>query len=570
MTTTKTFGPKTVLGESIHRLKHRQAGEDFRGAMTRLASALQDDDAHFHAFRDILLNQRALLGGRIQAAVGAAKTVSAFNCFVSGEIEDSMDGIMNRAKEAAQTMRMGGGIGFDFSPLRPRNSLVRSLDSRASGPVSFMSIYNAVCGTIASAGMRRGAMMSVLRIDHPDIVEFLQAKRNSNALNGFNMSVGVTDEFMVALSNNTNFQLKFEGQVYTEIRANDLWEQLMRSNWDWGEPGVLFIDRINHMNNLWYAETIRATNPCAEQPLPPNGACLLASMNLTKYLHKTQYGWGFELEWFAEDIPHVVRALDNVIDLAAYPLETQKAEALAKRRMGLGITGLANTAEVLGKQYGSPAFMEFTKMVMKKLTRQAYETSIEIAKEKGSFPLFEADKHASSRFIQSVIPDLADEILKHGIRNSHLISVAPAGTISLTADNVSSGIEPPYRLQFNRTIEMPDGPITVQVKDWALEQLGVVCKTSDEVTAEEHVAVTALVQRYTDSSVSKTVNVGPSVSYRDFEKLYTMAYQQGAKGLTTFRSEGKRQGILTEVSPDQSELSACTIDPLTGGKSCDE
>jgi ribonucleoside-diphosphate reductase alpha chain len=284
-----TYGPTIGISEEIHAMKYRSKGEDFKSSQTRIAEALRDGPEHFEAFRHILYDMRFLAAGRVQAAMGAPRRVTPYNCFVSLKIEDSMDGIMNAAREAAKTMQLGGGIGYDFSTLRPNGALIKGLDSRSSGPLSFMGIFDAVCKTIASAGHRRGAQMGVLRVDHPDIAAFIKVKNNTTTLTQFNLSVGVTDKFMEAVKEGHDFDLVFEGRVYDTIDARALWDDILRSTWDWAEPGILFMDRINKKNNLWYCETIAATNPCGEQPLPPNGACLLGSFNIVKYIatHRT-------------------------------------------------------------------------------------------------------------------------------------------------------------------------------------------------------------------------------------------------------------------------------------------
>jgi ribonucleoside-diphosphate reductase alpha chain len=358
------------VSEFIYREKYLQPGETFEEGMTRIAGALQDNEEHFRMFRDILLDQRFLPAGRIQVAVGATRSTTPYNCFVSGTIDDSMDGICSRLTESLQTMRLGGGIGYDFSTLRPSGERIRSLDSHSCGPVGddnrtrgFMDLFDAGCSVISSAGHRRGAQMAVLRVDHPDIRHFIHCKRTQGRLTNFNISVGITDEFMAAVAEDGEFNLRFDGRTYETIRARNLWDEIMRNTWDYAEPGVLFLDTINKKNNLRYCEDIVATNPCGEQPLPPFGACLLGSFNLTKYIHQRwvvdpvtdeglgpEYPDGFAFNWeqFKHDIPHVVRSMDNVIDRAIYPLPEQEIEAKSKRRMGLGITGLANTGEILG------------------------------------------------------------------------------------------------------------------------------------------------------------------------------------------------------------------------------
>ena len=341
------FGPQIKVCDDLHSQKYRLPNEEFSEACTRQAASMADNEDHRKLYKYILLNQRFMPAGRVQAAMGSPREVTAYNCFVSGIIDDSMESIMEKATQAAETMRRGGGIGFDFSHIRPSGDRIVSLESSASGPVSFMGIFDAVCQTIMSAGHRRGAMMAVLRVDHPDIEEFIRAKRNENKLTNFNISVGVTDEFMECVKNEKSFTLEFKGTPYRTINAKALWDEIMRNNWDWAEPGILFLDRINEENPLWYTETISATNPCGEQPLPPYGACLLGSFNLVKYVVNKK----FDFAQLKADIPHVVRAMDNVIDRTSYPLEEQQVEAKSKRRMGLGITGLANCLTMCGYTY---------------------------------------------------------------------------------------------------------------------------------------------------------------------------------------------------------------------------
>lgn len=559
------FGMQTRLAEEIDTEKYRQNGEDFYTKCVRIADALKDNQLHFEYFKDMLLNQRFLPAGRVQNAMGASRQTTAFNCFVSGTIDDSMDSIMHRATEAAETMRKGGGIGYDFSRLRPRGDLIKSLDSRSSGVVSFMGIYDAICQTIASSGHRRGAQMGVLRIDHPDIESFITAKKNSTTLTGFNISVGVTDEFMKALENGTPFPLTFEGRVYKEVDPIALWDMIMRSTWDWAEPGVLFLSHINNYNNLWYTEEIEATNPCGEQPLPSNGACLLSSFNLVKYVDMDSAQFNEDL--FIHDIGHAVRALDNVIDRTIYPLKEQEKEARSKRRMGIGVTGLANAAEMLGYRYGANDFMVFTEKVLKMLRDNCYYSSVKLAHEKGNFPLFIKEKYLEGKFIKTLPKDIRELIATHGIRNSHLTSIAPTGTISITADNVSSGIEPPFSLYYDRTINNFEGHYVERVEDYAYKQ-GVEGRTANEISADEHVDVLIKCQQYIDSAVSKTCNVGDDVTYEQFKDLYYKAWKGGAKGITTFRASGKRYGILNEVK-EEPKAEACFIDPLTGQKSCE-
>ena len=560
------YGPQLRLSEEIDTTKYRQDGEDFYSKVVRIADALKDSSEHFEQFKDILRHMRFLPAGRVQNAMGAARQTTAYNCFVSGVIEDSMDSIMQRASEAAETMRRGGGIGYDFSRIRPRGDLIKSLESRSSGPVSFMGIFDAICQTIASSGHRRGAQLACLRVDHPDIEQFITAKNNDNRLTGFNISVGVIDEFMHHLKKGRPFPLRFEGRVYKEVDPVALWDAIMRSTWDWAEPGVLFIDRINDMNNLHYIETIEATNPCGEQPLPPYGACLLGSFNLVKYADMVNQK--FDWDQFRSDIRVVVRGMDNVIDRTIYPLPEQEEEAHNKRRMGLGITGLANAGEILGKPYASDDFMQFMEMVLRNLRDTSYDESCELAKEKGPFPLWSWEDYSQSKFTLQLPPEIQQKIMTTGIRNSHLTSIAPTGTISLTADNVSSGIEPPFALYYDRTIEGFDGQSIERVEDYAYS-LGVKGRTANEITADDHVKVLSLAAQYVDSAVSKTCNVGDDVSFDEFKDLYYNAWLNGCKGITTFRAAGSRMGILNEANDNEPKAEACVIDPDTGQKTCD-
>jgi len=564
------LGPSLLVAEEVDAMKYRLPGESFYEARTRIADALKDNDAHFRAFREILLDQRFIPGGRIQAAMGAPRIVTPYNCFVSRTIDDSMDGIMLAATEAARTMRMGGGIGYDFSTLRPRGELIKTLDSRSSGPVSFMSIFDAICGTISSAGHRRGAQMGVLRVDHPDIEEFVKAKQNTHRLTNFNISVGITDEFMRAVEADDVFDLRWNGKTYKTVSARRLWDEIMRSTYDWAEPGVLFLDTINRMNNLWYCEQIAATNPCSEQPLPPFGACLLGSFNLTRYIYRSGSSWEFDLSQFREDIPVVVRAMDNVVDRAAYPLERQELEARRKRRMGLGVTGFANAIEALGFRYGDPMFLAYGATVLSTLTRVAYASSALLADEKGSFPMFQREEYLMGGFAQTLPPDVRDMIATLGIRNSHLTSIAPTGTISLTADNVSSGIEPVFSIAYDRIVNTFDGPRVEHVEDYGYRVFGVRGKLADECSVDDHVNVLVLASQYSDSAVSKTCNIGDDVSWEDFKGVYSKAWKGGAKGCTTFRASGKRAGILIKREADEpAEGVACFFDPETGRKSCE-
>ncbi len=862
------MGPTLPFSEQLHAEKYRGKGESFHEAMNRIACALEDNEDHFRAFRDCLLDMRFMPGGRIQTAVGSTKNVTAYNCFVSGVIEDSfVDGhgsIMDIAKEAAATMRMGGGIGYDFSTLRPRGDFIRKLASQSSGPISFMEIFNAICHCVASSGHRRGAQMAVMRVDHPDIEEYIHSKQPPKEarpimdklaeceqgsmewlawysvlqmtyrLTGFNISVAMTDEFMKAVANDSGFMLKFGGRDYREISARALWDLIMRSTWDWAEPGVLFIDTINRKNNLWYCEKIIATNPCftgdtrvwtaefghvpfrqlvgrdvdvltqtqdgrlvyrrmrnirvtqrgarlvrvtldngesvcctpehkfflrdgrvvaagrltpgdslcsvyryranqkgylrltngfhdplehhvpfehlgmhehvhhlnglkwdnrpsnldcmngsdhnrlhmqgdrnplrrmptrnpmfldpdctrgekngrwrpdlnteymielreqglsfaaiakqcgcskatvqkrikdanhrvvsvewlseredvycgtvddpshrffialgendgvlvancGEQPLPAYGACLLGSFNLTRYVTP---GRNFNWDQLKADIPHVVRAMDNVIDKSAYPLYEQEKEAKSKRRMGLGVTGLANAAEALGMPYGSDGFCRFEAKLLQFIANECYRASALLAKEKGAFPLYDA-KYLSSQYVNDVLePDVKELIQRYGIRNSHLTSIAPTGTISMCADNVSSGIEPVFSYHQRRKVFMPGGLVETDFDDYGYRVFGVQGKRAQDVTIEEHLDVLQVAAHYVDSAVSKTCNVPPTTPWAAFKELYFEAWKRGCKGITTYQVGGKRAGIIKATD----DAAACKIDLKTGRRECE-
>lgn len=570
----RPHGPQLPFSDLLHADKYRLDGEDYREKCNRVASTLKDDDEHFRAYRDLTLDMRFLEAGRVQAAIGAPKAVTPYNCFVGGTVADSfVDGdgsIMQRAAETAQTMRMGGGLGMDFSPLRPKGDIIRGVMSRTDGPLAFLPIWDAICKATSSAGNRRGALMGCLRIDHPDIEAFIHIKQKQDVLGGFNLSILVTDEFMECLAAQRPFALKWGGQTYREVDPLALWEMVMRSTWDWAEPGVLFIDTINRMNNLWYCEEIAATNPCGEQPLPPFGACLLGSFNLPRYISFTGPDQ-IEFDWqqFSEDISHVVRSMDNVIDKALYPLPQQRLEAMSKRRMGLGVTGLANAAEALGLPYGSPGFISFELEVFEELRNGTYLASVDLASEKGAFPKFDRDLFLAGEFALTLPDHVRAGIHKHGIRNSHLTSVAPTGTISFCADYVSSGIEPVFEYESRRKVVMPEGEIIVDVSDYGYREFGVHGKLAADVTPQEHIDVLAAAAGLVDSAVSKTCNVDGTTPWDQFKGLYQQAWERGCKGCTTFNKDGERMGILLSNDDKKPEPeAACFIDPSTGRREC--
>lgn len=569
------MGPKSQYGDYLHALKYRQREETFRDAMMRMATAMTSFDTrgHFENLRDILLATRFVPAGRVQAAMGAARRVSAFNCFVSGTIPDSFvdrgnehsSSIMHRAEQCATTMRMGGGVGHDFSTLRPRGALIRKLQSSSTGPVQFMHLFDAVGQATSSAGHRRGAQMGVLRVDHPDIIEFINVKHREGVLEGFNLSIGVTDDFMTCVARGDKFDLTFDDEIYRTVDAQELWEMIMRSTWDWGDPGVLFLDTINKMNNLWYCEKICATNPCGEQPLPPHGACLLGSFNLPQYLSRNDRGdWYLDTYQLEEDIPHVVEAMDNVIDRTTYPLQEQQTEAQSKRRMGLGVLGLANALETMGHPYGSAEFCLIEQQILATIAREAYRASSQLATRRGSFELYDEEMYLQSQFVRTLDEDTQSLILKRGIRNSHLTSIAPTGTIAMCYDNVSGGIEPVFAERTKRPVNVgvDQQPIMIDELDYALANFGTVPRTCDQVTAAEHISVLLTAARHVDSAVSKTCNVTSDMPWSDFKNLYQTAWEGGAKGCTTFNSGGMKMSLLKSSA-------ACTYDPSTGTKTCE-
>lgn len=591
------IGPQNPHCDAIGAEKYRGKNEDHREASNRVACFLQDNHEHYMAFRECTMDQRFMPPGRVQAGAGSLKNVTLYNCFVMPTIHDSfVDGpteeerllcttplthppesIMEIAKLAATTMRQGGGVGYDFSTLRPSGDIIKGVDSTTDGPLAFAGIFDKICGCTSSAGNRRGAQMMVMRCDHPDIEEFIRAKQVSDEsipwdmrpLRGFNMSVAVTDELMEAVKANDMFELKFGGTVYREVSARSLWNMIMRGTYDWAEPGVLFIDRINEMNNLYYCEQIAATNPCGEQPLPPYGACLLGSFNAVKYLKKNASGherFYFDFDLLKADIPHVVRAMDNVIDRSRYPLPQQKQEAQRKRRMGLGITGLANALEAMGLPYGTPEFIKFQDHLGEFIANYCYQASALLAAEKGSFPLYDETHYLASKFVDGLWEDTVKLIKKHGIRNSHLTSIAPTGTISLYADNISSGIEPVIAYKQKRNVIMKSGIETVLIPDYGVAVLGHKGRTvtNGNITADEHVAVLCTAQRWSDSAVSKTCNVPEDFSYEDFKNIYMSAWENGAKGLTTYRPTGNYDEPIKsadeEVDTEMQDDGSCALD----------
>jgi len=514
-------------------------------------------------FAAALAGHKFLPAGRILAGAGADRSVTLFNCFVMGAIPDSMDGIFSGLREAALTLQQGGGIGYDFSTLRPKGALVKGVGADASGPVSFMEVWDAMCRTIMSAGSRRGAMMATLACDHPDIEDFIDAKRESGRLTMFNLSVLVTDTFMEAVTRDADWDLKFDGKIYRTVKARELWDRITRATYEYAEPGVIFIDRINAQNNLGYCETIHATNPCGEQPLPPYGACLLGSINLAQ-LVKNPFGADAALDEdeLARLTTTAIRFLDDIIDVSRFPLPEQQAEAKAKRRIGLGVTGLADALIFCRTRYGSAESIVLIERWLKVLSHAAYRASAELAKEKGAFPLFDAHEFLKRPHIMALPEDIRVQIAAHGIRNGLLTSIAPTGTISLFAGNVSSGIEPVFAYTYTRKILKADGTrIEEDVSDYAYRKFRALFGedtalpdyfvNAQELSPNEHLAVQAAAQKYIDSSISKTINVPVDISFEAFKDVYRHAYEMGCKGCTTYRPSEARGSVLA-VTPAQA------------------
>ena len=555
------------IAEQIWDMKYRFKAQDgtaidgtVEDSWRRIARALavvEKDPAHWESqFYGALEDFKFLPAGRITSGAGTGRAVTLFNCFVMGTIPDDMGGIFDGLKEAALTMQQGGGIGYDFSTIRPRGAEVKGVAADASGPLSFMDVWDAMCRTIMSAGSRRGAMMATMRCDHPDIEAFIEAKKDPARLRMFNLSVLVSDAFMAAVKADGVWELAFAGKVYKTLQARDLWARIMRNTYDFAEPGVIFIDRINAANNLNYCEVIAATNPCGEQPLPPYGACLLGSINLpTLVTGAFSSKAALDTASLENLVRLAVRMMDNVVDASRFPLPEQAAEAKAKRRIGLGVTGLADALLMLGLRYGSKEAAAQTEAWMKAIARASYLASVDLAQEKGAFPLFEAKGYLASGNMMQMDADVRDAVAKHGIRNALLTSIAPTGTISLYAGNVSSGIEPVFAYAYTRKVLQKDGSRTEEeVVDYAVrlwrEMYGDRALPDYFVNAQtlpplDHVRMQAAAQKWVDSSISKTINCPEDISFDDFQQVYMAAWDQGCKGCTTYRPNDVTGSVLT-------------------------
>jgi len=540
--------------------------EDTWRRIARALASVEKDPAYWEEkFYEALEDFKYLPAGRITAGAGTGRSVTLFNCFVMGTIPDSMSGIFDMLKEAALTMQQGGGIGYDFSTIRPKGADVKGVAADASGPLSFMDVWDSMCRTIMSAGSRRGAMMATMRCDHPDIEDFITAKSDAARLRMFNVSVLVTDAFMEAVKADGPWELVFDNKVYRTVQARDLWNQIMQSTYDYAEPGVIFIDRINQSNNLAYCETIAATNPCGEQPLPPYGACLLGSVNLARLVRAPfEADAALDLEALKDLVRVAVRMMDNVVDASRFPLEAQAREAQAKRRIGLGVTGLADALLMLGLRYGADDAVAQSEIWMKEIAHAAYWASVELAREKGAFPLFDADALLASGNMAQMDQDLREAIAKDGIRNALLTSIAPTGTISLYAGNVSSGIEPVFAYSYTRKVLQRDGSRSEEeVTDYAVKlwrekqgdaELPAFFVNAQTLAPADHVRMQAAAQKWVDSSISKTINVPQDISFEAFKDVYLQAYETGCKGCTTYRPNDVTGSVLSvseaEAKPD--------------------
>ncbi|MDF1854722.1 adenosylcobalamin-dependent ribonucleoside-diphosphate reductase, partial [Pseudooceanicola sp.] len=544
-----------------------QSVEDSWRRIAGALAAVEADPAAWEGpFYQALEDFKFLPAGRITAGAGTGRRVTLFNCFVMGTIPDSLGGIFEMLKEAALTMQQGGGIGYDFSTIRPKGAGVKGVAADASGPLSFMDVWDAMCRTIMSAGSRRGAMMATMRCDHPDIEEFITAKSDAARLRMFNVSVLVTDPFMAAVKADGGWDLVFDGKVYRTLQARDLWNKIMRSTYDYAEPGVIFIDRINAANNLSYAETIAATNPCGEQPLPPYGACLLGSVNLAR-LVSDPFSDAAQLDGAALSklVRTAIRMMDNTVDASRFPLPQQQAEAQAKRRIGLGVTGLADALLMLGLRYGSDEAAAQTEQWLHLIARESYLASVDLAKEKGAFPLFDADPYLASGTMQTMDADVREAVRDHGIRNALLTSIAPTGTISLYAGNVSSGIEPVFAYAYTRKVLQKDGSRSEEkVVDYAVKMwqdlkgdapLPEYFVNAQTLAPLDHVKMQAAAQKWVDSSISKTINCPEDISFDAFKEVYMAAWDQGCKGCTTYRPNDVTGSVLSvEEKPVHSSM----------------
>ncbi len=586
--------------------------EDLYARVARALASVEKEEirAEWEAKFTANLHAGAIGAGRIMSAAGTDIQATLINCFVQpvgdciqGFDDEGYPGIYEALREAAETMRRGGGVGYDFSRIRPRGAEVKGTASMASGPCSYINVFDQSCSTVESAGARRGAQMGVLRIDHPDVMEFITAKRTPGRWNNFNVSVGVPDAFMQAVVDGADWQLVHAGRpnaklraegavqradgqwIYKTVPAREMWETIMTSTYDFAEPGILFLDHINDDNNLRYVERIAATNPCGEQPLPSYGCCDLGPIILTNFV-RNPFGFGglpsFDFDHFQQVVATQVRALDNVLDVTFWPLEQQREESAAKRRIGVGFTGMGNALAMLTLRYSDQEGRDMAKRIAECMRDSAYRASVALAQEKGAFPKFDAKGYLGKGTFASRLPkDIQDDIKKHGIRNSHLLSIAPTGTVSLAfADNASNGIEPPFSWAYTRNKREADGSKSqYQVEDhsWRLyrelggdvNNLPSYFVSALEMSAGEHLAMMETVQPYVDTAISKTVNIPADYPYEDFKNLYLQAWRGNLKGLATYRPNSILGAVLettpapkTEAEPVENMSATALMDPM--------
>lgn len=560
----------------------------------------QRDQLHFHGHEAYQATSRGLWipGGRIQAGAGTDRRVTLFNCYVCREIHDSMSGIADALKDAMLTMQQGGGIGMNFSTLRPAGAILKQTGALASGPLPFMDMWDAMCATIMSAGFRRGAMMGVIHCEHPDLLEFIRAKHVAGRLTNFNMSVLVTDAFMYAVAADEDWHLNFHEPpaseysedmmdlgryVYSTHKARDIWDEITRSSYEYSEPGVIFIDRVNSLNNLSYREDICCTNPCGEQPLPPNGACNLGAVNLARMVlnpfgyHESHLPAGINWELLGNTVGVGVRFLDNVIDITNYPLEAQRDEEMAVRRLGLGVTGLADMLAMHKLPYGSPGSVILTGKVMRFIANAAYQASAQLARQRGPFPDYQPKHYLERPFIKKLGPETQQCIREWGIRNGVILTIAPTGTTSIVAGNVSSGIEPVFDYVSKRKVLQRDDSHKEYVSynysyllynklfsemipdsEWKPAEY---MRTIEDLTIDDHLNIQVACQDWVDASVSKTINCPADMSFEDFKGVYNTAYQKGLKGCTTYMPSPIRGSVL-EPADSAAEDIPVKVDPI--------
>lgn len=595
----------STLSYDVWKEKYAATGEEnFNHTVRRVVNAIYADDPSTEACEEAYDAMTAGLwmpAGRIIAGAGTGKRVTLMNCFVTGTIEDSMEGIMTEHTNFALTMQQGGGDGADFSPIRPENAILTRTGTKASGPLPFMDMWDSMCSTIRSAGDRRGAMMGVISDTHPDMPKVIVAKRTKGRLTNFNLSILVSDAFMEAVREDEDWLLYFhvapvsrdpmledydfvddngtQQYVYAVWQARKLWELITTNTYEWSEPGIIFIDRVNEANNLWYCEDIRCTNPCGEQPLPPHGACNLGHINLARMVTRGFTDEAvFDFELLAKIVAIGVRFLDNVIDISGYPLYKQYLEQQNKRRIGLGITGLADAMAQLQLRYGGLRSAEFAEKVQMHIALSAYKTSIELAKERGSFKLFDAEKYLSGEsFVNTKMPkEIRDAIAKHGIRNGVINTIAPTGTTSCVYGNVSGGIEPVFAHFTQRNVLQGDGSYK-PYKEWGYaakmfksmhphDELPSYMVTADELTVHEHIAIQSRVQRWVDASISKTINIPKEMPYAEFAQVYDLAYTSGCKGCTTYRPSDVRGAILQKADGEDKGSTTNVPEAVHAGK----